>query len=280
MNDRTLLSHAGRDPAVTNGTVNMPVYRASTVVASTLAEYEGRHCKGLDEMCYGAMGTTTYYALAEAMTKLERGAGAVITSSGLSACTMAILPFVAAGDHILVTDSVYGPTRRFCETVLKRFGVETTYYAPGTGADIEKLFRPQTRLVFTEVPGSLTFEMEDIPAVAEAARRHGCLTLMDNTWASPLFFKALEKGVSKLEDPITVLQNGQEKSIPSDPDTRTYRLLLVIPEGTSPEYKEMVKEAIAGLQEKYPDKTISVDVKEGYGTLREKTETEKTEKEG
>ncbi len=93
-------------------------------------------------------------------------------------------------------------------------------------------------------------------------------------------FKALEKGVSKLEDPITVLQNGQEKSIPSDPDTRTYRLLLVIPEGTSPEYKEMVKEAIAGLQEKYPDKTISVDVKEGYGTLREKTETEKTEKEG
>lgn len=195
MNDRTLLSHAGRDPAQTNGTVNMPVYRASTVVASTLAEYEGRRCKGLDEMCYGAMGTTTYYALAEAMTKLERGAGAVITSSGLSACTMAILPFVAAGDHILVTDSVYGPTRRFCETVLKRFGVETTFYAPGTGADIEELFRPQTRLVFTEVPGSLTFEMEDIPAVAEAARRHGCLTLMDNTWASPLFFKALEKGV-------------------------------------------------------------------------------------
>ena len=86
--------------------------------------------------------------------------------------------------------------------------------------------------------------------------------------------------MSKLEDPITVLQNGQEKSIPSDPDTRTYRLLLVIPEGTSPEYKEMVKEAIAELQEKYPDKTISVDVKEGYGTLREKTETEKTEKEG
>ena len=195
MNDRTLLSHAGRNPAATNGTVNMPVYRASTVVASSLAEYEGRHDKGLDEMCYGAMGTTTYYALAEAMTGLERGAGAVITSSGLSACTMAILPFVSAGDHVLVTDSVYGPTRRFCDTVLRRFGVETTYYAPGMGEDIERLFRPETRLVFAEAPGSLTFEMEDIPAVAEAARRHGCLTLMDNTWASPLFFRALEPGV-------------------------------------------------------------------------------------
>ena len=94
--------------------------------------------RGWTEMCYGAMGTTTYYALAEAMTGLERGAGAVITSSGLSACTMAILPFVSAGDHVLVTDSVYGPTRRFCDTVLRRFGVETTYYAPGMGEDIEK----------------------------------------------------------------------------------------------------------------------------------------------
>ena len=86
---------------------------------------------------------------------------------------MAILPFVSAGDHVLVTDSVYGPTRRFCDTVLRRFGVETTYYAPGMGEDIERLFRPETRLVFAEAPGSLTFEMEDIPAVAEAARRHG-----------------------------------------------------------------------------------------------------------
>ena len=242
MKDRTLLSHAGRNPAKTCGTVNMPVYRASTVIAPSLAEYEGRQDKGLDEMCYGAMGTTTYYALAEAMTRLEHGAGSVITSSGLSACTMAILPFVSAGDHMLVTDSVYGPTRRFCETVLKRFGVETTYYAPGIGADIEKLFRPETRLVFTEAPGSLTFEMEDIPAVAEAARRYGCLTVMDNTWASPLFFRALEKGVDISVQAATKYIDGHSDLVLGVITARTRELyvrlkecMIALGETTSPD---------------------------------------------
>lgn len=116
-------------------------------------------------------------------------------SSGLAGCTMAILPFVSAGDHLLVPDSVYGPTRRFCDLVLKRFGVETTYYEPSLGAEIETLIKANTRLVFTEAPGSLTFEMQDIPAITEVAHRHACVVLMDNTWATPLYFKALAHGV-------------------------------------------------------------------------------------
>ena len=114
----------------------------------------------------------------------------MVTASGLSAITMALCAFASAGDHVLVTDSVYGPTRRFCHEVLSRWGVETTFYDPAAGGNIAGLFRENTRLVFLEAPGSLTFEMQDVPAIARAARAAGILTAMDNTWATPLFFQA------------------------------------------------------------------------------------------
>ena len=144
---------------------------------------------------YGAYGTPTTLALAEAVNELEGGKGSVITSTGLAAITLAISAFVGQGDHILIVDSVYGPTRRFCDTVLKRFGVETTYYDPMIHDEISTLFKPNTRLVFTESPGSHTFEIQDIPAISHAARKQDILVLMDNTWGTPVFFKPFTHGV-------------------------------------------------------------------------------------
>lgn len=187
----TVLAHVGRHPEDNNGFVNPPVIHASTVLSPTLADMHGH----TGRYNYGRSGTPTTEALEEAMTALEGAAGTKLAPSGLGAIALALQSCLSAGDHLLVTDSVYGPTRRFCETVLKRFGVETTYYDPLIGADIAALFRDNTRAVFTEAPGSLTFEMQDIPAIAEVAHARGALVLMDNTWATPLCYAALAHGV-------------------------------------------------------------------------------------
>lgn len=197
MKDDTRLVHAGKDPEHHYGIVNMPVYRASTVLSPTLAAFKhradgDRKYRGVR---YGAYGTPTTFALADAVAGLEGGAGAVATASGLSAVTMALTAFVQEGDHILAADSVYSPTRDFCDALLGRFGVETTYYDPLIGGDIARLIRPETRLVFCESPGSQTFEVQDIPAIAAAAHEQGVLVLLDNTWATPLFFKPFDHGV-------------------------------------------------------------------------------------
>jgi cystathionine beta-lyase len=146
---------------------------------------------------YGRMGTPTTEALEKALADLEGRAcaGVALLPSGLAAVSTAILAVVAAGDHILVSDSVYRPTRTFCDTVLARLGVTTTYYDPLIGADIATLFQPNTRAVFAESPGSQSFEMQDIPAIAAAAKARGATVLMDNTWATPLYFRALDHGV-------------------------------------------------------------------------------------
>ena len=197
MKQDTKLVHLGRGEAKYEGVVNVPVHRASTILSKDLDGYIHRFDGGrqYDSIVYGAVGTQNSRALAEAVAAIEDGHRSVITSSGLAAVTMAMAALVSAGDHVLVTDSVYGPTRKFCKTVLARYGVESTFYDPGLGADIEGLIRANTRLVFMEAPGSLTFEMQDIPAICEVANRHGVLTLMDNTWATPLFFKPLAHGV-------------------------------------------------------------------------------------
>jgi cystathionine beta-lyase len=150
---------------------------------------------GAQEMAYGRKGTPTSWALENAVAELEGGHRCLTYSSGLGAVTGALLSFLKAGDHLLMTDSVYAPTRKLCNTVLKRFGIETTYYDPLSGADICTQLRANTTVVFTESPGSHTFEVQDIPAIAEAAHTHGAKVLMDNTWASPLFFKPFEHGV-------------------------------------------------------------------------------------
>ncbi len=187
----TDLLHRGRTPSAQHGFVNPPVYRGSTVLFPTVEKLEA-----YDEQPYkyGRHGTPTTSALEEALAHLEGGARTFLTASGYQAVTTAILAFVEAGDHILVADSVYQPTRRFADYLLKRLGIATTYYDPLVGAGIADLIDDKTRLIFTESPGSLTFEMQDIPAIAAVAKSRGAWLLMDNTWATPLYYNALAAG--------------------------------------------------------------------------------------
>ena len=189
----TRLVTSGRDPQAYHGFINPPVYHASTLLYAT-AEDQVAHRARYN---YGRRGTPTSEALENALRELEGDncAGVALLPSGLAAISAALLAVVRAGDHVLVTDSVYRPTRNFCNGVLKRLGVETTYYDPLVGKNIASLFKPNTRLAFVEAPGSQSFEMQDIPAIADAAHGKGALVLMDNTWATPLYFRAFEKGV-------------------------------------------------------------------------------------
>ncbi len=189
----TRLVTGGRDTKAQYGFVNPPVYHASTVLYPTAEDqvaHRGRYV-------YGRRGTPTSEALEKALMELEGPACAAVAllPSGLAAISSALLSVVNAGDHILVSDSAYRPTRTFCDSILKRLGVETTYYDPLIGAGIANLFKPNTRAVFVEAPGSQSFEMQDIPAIAAVAHDKNAIVLMDNTWATPLYFRAFEKGV-------------------------------------------------------------------------------------
>ena len=186
----TRLAHAGRDPARFDGFVNTPIYRGSTVLYPTLQCLEDN----AQDYSYGRLGTPTVDALQNAIAELEGGHATLLTPSGLSAISATLLSFVSSGDHILVSDSVYRPTRRFCDNVLKRLGVTTTYYDPLIARGIAGLITDKTKLVFTESPGSQSFEVQDIPAIAEAAHARGAVVVMDNTWATPLYFKPFAHG--------------------------------------------------------------------------------------
>jgi len=192
MKDNTMVTHAGNRPFENQGIINPPVYHASTVLSPTM---DALLNKGDAKVRYGRRGTPTTFALEDAMTELERAHGTVLAPSGKAAITMTLSALVEPGDHILMTDSAYAPTRSFCDTFLKRFGIETEYYDPLIGAGIQKLLRDNTRLIWTESPGSQTFEVQDIPAITAAARNAGIITVMDNTWAGGYFFKPLDHGV-------------------------------------------------------------------------------------
>lgn len=187
----TRLSHIGNSPFEFHGFVNPPVVHASTVLFPNAKAMETKSQK----YTYGTRGTPTTDALCEAIDALEGSAGTVLVPSGLAAVAVPFLAFLSAGDHALIVDSVYFPTRHFCDTMLKKLGVTVEYYDPMIGAGIESLIKPNTKLVHTEAPGSNTFEMQDIGAIAAAAHRHGCVVTMDNTWATPLYFKPLDHGV-------------------------------------------------------------------------------------
>ena len=188
--DLTRLVHAGREPARHHGFVNTPIYRGSTILFPTVEALEAN----AQDFTYGRLGTPTVRALEEAIAELEGGQRTLLTPSGLSAIATSLLAFLAAGDEVLVSDSVYRPTRRFCDSVLKRLGVKTIYYDPLIGAGIDKLITKKTKVVFTESPGSQTFEVQDIPAIAKAAHAAGAVVILDNTWATPLFFKPFAHG--------------------------------------------------------------------------------------
>ncbi len=197
MKPATRLVTLGRDAGA--GFVNPPLQRGSTVLHDSVADMRERvrrTAAGDDSgpVTYGIHGTPTHRAFLDAMSDLEGGHRSWALPSGLSACTTAILAFVGQGDHILVPDSVYGPTRSFCSGTLSRFGVVADFYDPRAGARIEAQFRANTRLLFLESPGSLTFEVQDIPALSAVARRRGAVTVADNTWATPLLCRPIALG--------------------------------------------------------------------------------------
>ena len=194
---RTRLAQLGRGPKAQPGTVNLPVVRASTVTFASMAEMESVQARfDADEVVptYGIVNMPLRAAFEELMVEIEGGHRAVTLPSGLAAVAVALMACLKAGDHLLVTDSVYGPTRRFCQRMLARFGVETTFYDPLVGAGIAALMKPNTRAVYLESPGSLTFEVQDFPAIAKAARERGAAVLHDNTWATGVFFRSFDHG--------------------------------------------------------------------------------------
>ncbi len=191
----TVIVEGGRRKEWRRRLVNVPVERASTLLFDSVAALEGSQ-PGLGEYRYGLQGTATHWALSEALTELEPGAaGTALYSSGLAAITGALMSVLASGDELLVTDNIYGPTRKFCDTILKRFGVATRYYDPLVGSGIGDLISESTRAILLESPGSQTMEVQDVPTICAVARERGIVTVLDNTWATPLFFPALAAGV-------------------------------------------------------------------------------------
>jgi cystathionine beta-lyase len=194
-NPDTRLVHGGRRKEWRGRIVNPPVHRASTILFDSVAELRAA-APEFGVPYYGLHGTPTTWALAEALTELEPGAaGTMLYSTGLAAVTAALLTVLSPGDELLVTDTVYGPTRRFCDGFLRRYGIATRYYDPLIGGNIAALIGERTRAILLESPGSNTMEVQDVPAICAAAAARGVATLLDNTWATPLFFPAIEKGI-------------------------------------------------------------------------------------
>src|ERR1700687_5762722 len=195
MKDETIAVCAVRHPNAHYGVVNTPVYRASTILFETFEEFDAAaHDPSNLRFAYERTGAPTSASLEDAGARLEGGAHCRLAPSGLAAITTALLAFLSTGDHLLMTIGAYHPTHNFCNSLLKQFGVETTYYDPLIGADIEKLIRPNTKVVFVESPSTGLFEVQDIPAIAQVAHAHGATVIMDNTWASPLYFKPFADG--------------------------------------------------------------------------------------
>ena len=200
----TTLTSAGRESKAHYGVVNTPVYRASTILHPDVATLLSH---GMP-FSYGRRGNPTVRSLEDAITALEGAARTVLLPSGLNAVASAIQTVCGAGDHLLMADTCYGPSRRFCDTTLRRFGVETSYYDPLIGAGIAALFKANTKAVFCESPGSLTFEVQDVPAIAEVAHARGAAVLLDNTWATPLNYPALARGADLSIQAVTKYIGG------------------------------------------------------------------------
>jgi len=198
----TRLAQVGRRPEWTGiagqpgGIVSPAVWRASTILYEDVAHLRAARSNQHERWFYGRKGTPTSWSLADALTELEPGAaGTMLYPSGVAAISCALMAVLKPGDTLLMVDSAYDPTRTFCEKVLRPMGINTVYYDPLIGHDIETLIDARTRAIFLESPGSLTMEVQDVPAIVAVAKAHGLVTLIDNTWATPLFFPALSHGV-------------------------------------------------------------------------------------
>ncbi len=197
------------DPRLGGGVVNPPVWRASTILYDSIADLKARGHATHDKLYYGRRGTPTVWALADALTDLEPGGeGTLLYPSGVAANSAGLLALLSPGNHLLMVDSAYEPTRAFCNGMLARMGVRTTYYDPLIGTGIADLITPETKLIFLELPGSLTFEVQDVPAITAIARTRGVLTMLDNTWATPLLFPALAHGVDVTMMSLTKYAGG------------------------------------------------------------------------
>jgi cystathionine beta-lyase len=201
---RSRLVNLGRDAEFSQGFINVPAFRGSTVLYPDVATLKNR----AQRFTYGTRGTPTTEALCSAWTDLSGAAGTVLVPSGLAAIVVALMTALSAGDHMLMTDSVYRPARAFADMTLKRMGIETTYYDPAIGEGVAALMRPNTKVVFTESPGSETLEVQDISAIAATAHAHGTCIIMDNTWATPLFFSPHEHGVDMAVEAGTKYLSG------------------------------------------------------------------------
>jgi cystathionine beta-lyase len=199
----TRLAHAGRDRTRSEGAVNPPVHRATTLLIDDVDDLYGAPKK-----TYGIDGMAVQEALREALVAIEGGAGATLTPSGLAACTLALMTVAKAGGEMLVTDALYAPTRRFCETTLKRFGVKTRYIDPRIGAGIADLITDETCGVFLESPGTHTFEVMDVPAITAAAKARSVPVILDNTWSAGVYFKPFDHGVDISVQALTKYQSG------------------------------------------------------------------------
>jgi cystathionine beta-lyase len=217
MKKATKLVHGGRRAAYPPKTVNLPVARASTVLFGSLAELaetQKLHDAGEPAATYGIVNMPQRNAFEELMCELEGGHRAVTVPSGLAAVAVAILAAVKAGDHVLMVDSVYGPSRTFCDRTLSRFGVETTYYDPLAGGEaVGALMRENTKVVYVESPGSLTFEVQDIPAICRAAHAKGAFVIADNAWATGLLCPVMDYGVDLVVQPATKYPGGHSDVI-------------------------------------------------------------------
>lgn len=191
MSDRTKMVHIGRQGPAMLGAVNPPVHRASTILFERAEDLYSPSVK----RSYGIQGMSVHDSLRAAFCHLEQADSVILTPSGLSACTLALLAICSHGDHILVSNNIYGPTRKFCDQQLVRFGVETSYFDPRSGSEITQSIRNNTKAIFMESPGSLTMELTDIPAIVVEAKKRNIWTLVDNTWAAGWFLKPIQIGV-------------------------------------------------------------------------------------
>lgn len=224
----TRLSHAARDQALTHGGVNPVLQRASTVLVASADDLYAP-----DAWTYGRHGTTTHKALKEGLSELENAPCCAVVSSGLLACTLPFTAFAEPGDHVLVSDNVYGPTRRFCDRFLRRWGCEVEYFNPTIGGGIETRIRANTRLIFLESPGSLTFEIADVPAIAAVCRRMGVISVIDNTWSAGVFLKPIDLGVDVSVQSTSKYVSGSADTLGGALFTRDDRLAAKLRDAAS-----------------------------------------------